>query len=94
MQDGMLIYGHTVRAGIDPTAPAMRHFARALFLLVRQCGAAGLARESRELFHLAKAASGSKRAAHLDFKLYSLAAGALGWTLLGRIACAADRFRK
>jgi glycosyltransferase involved in cell wall biosynthesis len=89
-----LILEHARRAGIDSHAPEMQHYARALFLLARQCGAAGLDGESRELFHLAKAASSAERASRLDFRLYELAAGVLGWPLAGRIACASDRLRR
>jgi len=89
-----LILEHATRAGIRPAVPEMQHFARELFLLARQCGAAGLANESRDLFHLAKIASGDDRAAGLDFRLYRLAAGVLGWPLVGRIACATDGLRK
>jgi L-erythro-3,5-diaminohexanoate dehydrogenase len=38
-----LILGHAQRAGIGPEAAEMQSFARGLFLLARQCGAAGLA---------------------------------------------------
>ena len=89
-----LIFEHAARAGIDPTVPEMQHFARELFLLARQCGAVGLGCESRDLFFLAKAASGADRATGLDFKVYAIAAGVLGWPLVGRIACATDRLRK
>ncbi|MCU0780278.1 MAG: glycosyltransferase family 2 protein, partial [Akkermansiaceae bacterium] len=37
------ILEHAQAAGIGPDIPEMRHFARELFLLARQCGAAGLA---------------------------------------------------
>lgn len=89
-----LIFEHANRAGIDPAVPEMQHFARELFLLARQCGAAGLGLESCDLFLLAKAASGADRATGLDFKVYEIAAGVLGWPLVGRIACATDRLRK
>jgi glycosyltransferase involved in cell wall biosynthesis len=89
-----LILEHARRGGIDASAPEMQHFARELFLLARQCGAAGLTTQSKELFLLAKAASSMERAARLDFRLYELAAGVLGWPLVGRIACATDRLRK
>jgi glycosyltransferase involved in cell wall biosynthesis len=65
-----LIYEHAVRAGIGPRAPEMQHFARELFLLSRQCGAADLGTQSRDLFLLAKAASGSVRANGFDFWVY------------------------
>jgi hypothetical protein len=89
-----LIHGHAVRAGIPAEAPEMQHFARELFLLARQCGAAGLAAESRDLFALARAASGNVRARGIDFRLYAAAAAILGWPLAGRLACASDRLRR
>ena len=89
-----LIFEHAMRAGIAADVPEMRHFARELFLLARQCGAAGLVTESRDLFHLAMRASGDARAGGIDFRLYRVAAAVLGWSLAGRLACAADRLRK
>jgi hypothetical protein len=89
-----LILEHATRAGIGASAPEMQHFARELFLLARQCGAAGLGSESRRLFSLAQVASGPARAKGLDFRLYSTCAAVLGWPLVGRLACASDRFRK
>jgi glycosyltransferase involved in cell wall biosynthesis len=88
-----LIYSHARRAGIDETVPEMQHFARELFLLSRQCGAAGLAAESRGLFGLARHASGQSRGKGWDFKVYSLLAGLLGWNRLGRLACYSDGIR-
>lgn len=89
-----LIYAHARRAGIEANVPEMQHFARELFLLARQCGAAGLEAESRDLFQLARNASGDSRAGGIDFRLYRIAAGILGWSLAGRLACSADRLRK
>ena len=57
-----LIDGRAVRAGIAAGSPEMQHFARALFLLARQCGAAGLPAESRQLFELAPPAASRARA--------------------------------
>ena len=87
-----LIFGHSVRAGVSADVPEMRHFARELFLLARQCGAIGLPRESEMLFRLAREASGpeSKR---LQFRLYGALARALGWPAAGRIAGLMDRLR-
>lgn len=88
-----LIYGHARKGGIDHTSPEMQHFARGLFLLSRQCGAAGLANESRDLFALARTASGSIRGNGWDFRLYASLARVFGWTKIGKVACFADRFR-
>jgi glycosyltransferase involved in cell wall biosynthesis len=89
-----LIFEHAKRAGIEASIPEMQHFARELFLLARQCGAAGLESDSRDLFLLSKAASSADRASKLDFRAYEVAAGILGWPLVGRIACATDRLRR
>lgn len=88
-----LILGHARRAGIEHDQPEMRHFARELFLLSRQCGAAGLADESRMLFELARDASGAARGRGWDFRLYRLLAGGLGWRRMGRLSGRLDRLR-
>ncbi|HYH08080.1 MAG TPA: glycosyltransferase family A protein [Thermoanaerobaculia bacterium] len=86
------ILEHAQRAGITPDAPEMRRYARELFLLSRQCGAAGLREESKMLFALARDASGDRRN-HAQFRLYALATKLLGWQLTGRLACMTDRLR-
>lgn len=88
-----LILGHGRAAGISPLAPEMQHFVRELFLLSRQCGAAGLAKESERLFYLAREASGAAKDSELDFRLYGAIAKVFGWTLVGSIACCFDRIR-
>ena len=88
-----LILSHARAAGIIADQPEMRHFARELFLLARQCGAAGLAAEAERLFELARAASTPGRARGLDFFLYGAAVRVVGWVMAGRLACYADRFR-
>ncbi|MEA2464087.1 MAG: hypothetical protein QOJ98_1834 [Acidobacteriota bacterium] len=87
-----LIFRHARSAGIDAETPEMRHYARELFLLARQCGAAGLAAESRMLFEVAREASGRRRH-HLQFHAYRATAALLGWRLTGRLACISDRLR-
>jgi hypothetical protein len=71
----------------------MQHYARELFLLSRQAGALGLTMEARELFDLAREASGPERATALDFRLYRLLSGLLGWAFMGRAAGWLDRLR-
>jgi hypothetical protein len=88
-----LIYGHARRAGIGPDEPAMRVFARQLFLLARQAGAASLSEQSRALFELARQASGGARARGADFTVYKAAAAALGWAAAGRAAIWMDSAR-
>jgi GT2 family glycosyltransferase len=87
-----LVYQHARTAGVEPGHPDMAWFARELFLLSRQCGAAGLAVEACRLFGLAREASGPA-AGGFDFRLYRFAAGVVGWKTAGAVACAADRFR-
>lgn len=89
-----LILNHALHAGIPLDSAEMQHFARELFLLSRQCGAAGLTVESRELFQLARTASTEDRRRGLDFAFYGICANLLGWSLTGRLACSADRLRK
>lgn len=89
-----LILTHARRAGIGDRASEMQHFARELFLLSRQCGAAGLAEESKKLFELAREASGEARGKGWDFKLYGFLASIAGWTRMGKAACYSDSIRK
>ncbi|HYO75909.1 MAG TPA: glycosyltransferase family A protein [Thermoanaerobaculia bacterium] len=86
-----LIVEHARRAGVTNDQPEMQHFSRELFLLARQCGAAGLRDESRMLFDLSRRSS--QRANAPQFRAYSALARVFGWTLTGRVACLSDRLR-
>jgi glycosyltransferase involved in cell wall biosynthesis len=86
------ILTHAQGAGIGGEASEMRHFSRELFLLARQCGAAGLGRESSELFALAGRASPAE-AGRVQFGLYGVLARVLGWSRMGRVSAALDRIR-
>jgi hypothetical protein len=88
-----LIYQHARRHGVASDDPHMQRFARELFLLARQCGAAGLHEEARGLFDLAREASLPERRKGWDFRVYEALAGTIGWAAAGRLACWADRFR-
>jgi hypothetical protein len=79
-------------AGEKVSLAGMRRFARELFLLSRQCGAAGLVAESRKLFGLAREASGPG-ASGLQFRAYHALADTIGWSAAGKIATLADRLR-
>ena len=89
-----LIFDHARSAGLATDLPEMRHFARELFLISRQCGAVGLNLESRELFDLSRTASGQRRANGFDFLIYKMAASVFGWSAIGRLACASDKLRR
>ncbi len=88
-----LILEHALAAGISHNTPEMRHFTRELFLLARQCGAAGVVEEARMLFQLARQTARAGQNNGLDFLFYSAGARLLGWRAMGRLACRLDRFR-
>jgi glycosyltransferase involved in cell wall biosynthesis len=76
-----LIASHARRAGVSPDAVEMQIFARELFHLARQCGAAGLTAESKRLVDIAASLSPS-----LDLRVYGIAARIVGWQRVGRAA--------
>lgn len=82
----LLMLEHARTASLSGDSPEMRHFARDLFHIARQCGAAGLVDESRDLVHAAQSISRSR-----DLRIYALAARALGWRRMARIAQLLDR---
>ena len=84
----LLIAQHARTAKLDETLPEMQHFARELFHLARQCGAAGLRQEARQLVAAARAISPA-----LDLRAYALAANVVGWRAAGAVAEAIDRRR-
>jgi glycosyltransferase involved in cell wall biosynthesis len=88
------IFGHAATAGISPETPEMRHFSRGLFLLARQCGAAGLSEQAATLFGLAREASTETRARGLDFRIYRAAAGIIGWRGAAHVAGRLDLLRR
>jgi hypothetical protein len=83
-----LIAAHARRAGVDPAAPEFQQFARELFHLARQCGAAGLVDESKQLI-----ASSLQIANRRDVKSYAFAARVIGWRNAGRASALLDRLR-
>jgi glycosyltransferase involved in cell wall biosynthesis len=88
-----LILEHALAARIPHETSEMQHFAREVFLLARQCGAADLADEARILFDLARQASGTERSRGIDFLLYGVGARLVGWRAMGRLASRLDHFR-
>jgi hypothetical protein len=81
-----MVLGHARRAGLDPASPEMQQYARELFHIARQSGAAGLHDESRRLVGLARALSPAA-----DLLLYQIVARLFGWCRLARIAEWIDR---
>jgi len=89
-----LIWQHALEAGLPYSAPqSVGNFARSLFLLSRQCGAAGLPQESKELLALATTAAAGGRARKIDIKLYEILALCIGWRAAGRFAAWLDQTR-
>jgi glycosyltransferase involved in cell wall biosynthesis len=83
-----LIASHARRGGVPRDAPEMQTFARELFHIARQCGAAGLADESRRLVAAARAISEAN-----DLRLYERVARLIGWSAAGKLTMLADRLR-
>ena len=83
-----LIASHARDAGIDPASPEFRQFARELFHIARQCGAAGLSDESRQLVALARGIDDAR-----DLRVYERLARAIGWKNAGRAAALFDCIR-
>lgn len=74
--------------GIPDESPEKQFFARDLFHLARQCGAAGLPVEAGMLLRAARSISPSR-----DMRIYSLLSGIFGWRAAGRAAALVDRLR-
>ncbi len=89
-----LIFQHARRYGITPDINEMQHFARELFLLCRQCGAAGLACDAKMLFNLSREASTPKLKNNLQYKYYGLGAKIFGWVKMGQLSRKIDSLRK
>lgn len=80
------IYRSARQAGVGSHTREMGQFARSAFLLCRQCGAAGVAEASRNLFHLAREASPPSMIRSLEYLLYGLLAASLGWCRAARVS--------
>lgn len=89
----LLILTHALRANVSLHSDEMQHFARELFLLARQCGAAGLPTQSRELFAAARRASGPLRSRGADYRAYQAVASVIGWAAAGRASHWLDKLR-
>ena len=81
-----LVALHAQRARIPRSSPEMQRFARELFHLARQCGAAELVDESRALLDAARVI-----APRWDLTLYAAAARTIGWTRAGRLSMIRER---
>lgn len=90
-QARQLIYAHAIEAKLNPSFPEMQIFSRSAFHLARQCGAAGLGKESQKLFALSRRASG--RPNKKEYLVYHFLAHALGWHRLGQLCCWRDRIK-
>lgn len=88
-----LIFRHAMRAGIRVSDPSLIQFARKLFLLARQCGAADMPCESQRLFELSRTASGPQKAMAADYQVYRFLTKIFGWRLIGLACCHLDRIR-
>jgi glycosyltransferase involved in cell wall biosynthesis len=87
------IYQHARRAGVDARCAEMQHFVRELFLIARECGAAGLVDDSQRLLGVARAGARAQGSDGWDLRLYETLARVVGWGPMGRLTCALDAFR-
>lgn len=83
-----LIAQHARRAGVPAESPEMQTFARELFHIARQCGAAGLAEQSRRLTEIAAQISHAR-----DLRVYAAVAKTIGWRAAGKASMWIDRLR-
>lgn len=89
-----MILRHAVAAGVAGSSPEMRHFSRSLFLLSRQCGAAGLVDASKRLFALSCKTENTHGRMGMDYFVYGVGAKLLGWRLMGVASRYLDRVRR
>ena len=88
------IWDHAQRARLPERAAAnVQVFARSVFLLARQCAAAGLIAETPALLRVALDASRAGNRSALDIQVFSALVRIFGAESLGRAATALDRLR-
>ena len=85
----LLMLDSARRARLDPASPEMQFFARDLFHLGRQCGAAGLAEESHRLVDASLDIADAR-----DVRIYRRVAAVIGWRNAGYVSEWRDRFRR
>jgi asparagine synthase (glutamine-hydrolysing) len=81
------ILDSAIHAGVKPSTIERKHFAKAAFLLGRQCGAAGLVEQSREMLALAAKADPENLGHSLRLHVYAALARLFGWDVVGRLVC-------
>jgi glycosyltransferase involved in cell wall biosynthesis len=89
-----MVYLHAIAGGVVSSSPEMQQFSRSLFLLSRQCGAAGLVIASKRLFDLSREAADSGRRESVDYFVYGFGAKLFGWRLMGTASHYFDRVRR
>ena len=78
---------HIGQGGLNETQPEVQQFGQLTFLLARQCGAAGLSRESQAMLALVRTICPETVAGTAKFRAYIMAGQCVGWT---RVACWSD----
>jgi len=87
------VWSHIKSAGLSCASAEVEHYMSSMFLLARQCGAAGLPRESKELLAAALEAAALGNHSSRQMNLYSAGARAIGWRLSGKLAHTLDIIR-
>lgn len=89
-----LVWQHALRAELEAHYPdAVSRYARSMFLLARQCGAAGLERESARLLDLATEAAVASGAGSKQVAVYRWVSRLVGLRGAGVLAAGIDRLR-
>ncbi len=90
----LAIWSHAKRAGLPASAPDhVARFSRSLFLLARQCGAAGAAVAANRLLDAAREADAMIGRRRVDLAVYRAAASLVGARLPGRLSVWFDSWR-
>ncbi|MCB9828355.1 MAG: glycosyltransferase family 2 protein [Planctomycetes bacterium] len=86
-----LLLQHALQAGVPRDSAEFQHAVRFLFLLARQCGAAGLPLASKRLFQ--HVAAWGLPPGRRDVTWYGRLGSLLGWRTLGVLSASVDRVR-
>jgi len=87
------VWSHAKQAEVSFTSAEVEHYMTSMFLLSRQCGAAGLPEASRQLLTAALEAAALGDFNTRQMTLYAAGARAIGWRLSGKLAHSLDVVR-
>ena len=89
----ILIAGHAKAASINHNSLEYRKFVRSCFHVARQTAHAGLIDQARALFTLCMAHRNASWTQQIEYRLFSLLSGLIGWQRMARISSKIDAIR-